>query len=263
MEVYSIVNLKGGVGKTVTACNLAAILGSYHDKRVLLIDADAQANSSAFYGCRDAGNTLRDVLAGRCNYWPEFVLETDLVGVSVLPADISLLEQDIASVRSGGTDSIRHLGDLLQVLAEDDAFDVVLFDCPPAFSAASVAAIAASDAVIIPTKIDAWSIDGVEEIVRQIDAIRREIKPGIRVAGVLITMYHNAEVQVQGSAHLRGILRERKAAVYDTVIRRTDKVDEATFARQPLFQWSRTSSAGRDYMAWAEEFLRKEALFHG
>jgi len=254
MEVYSIVNLKGGVGKTVTACNLAAILGAYHGLRVLLIDADAQANATAFFGCQDAGSTLGDVLAGRCVYWPEFILETEQQNVSVLPADISLLEQDIASVREGGAESLKALGDLLGVLSDDDAFDVVIFDCPPAFSAASVAAIACSGAVIIPTKIDAWSISGVEEITRQVEGVRRQIKPDIRVAGVLVTMYHNAEVQAQGIE----LLRKRRLPVYDTVIRRTDKVDEATFARQPLFQWSRQSSAGRDYLAWAEEFVKKE-----
>ena len=258
MEVYSIINLKGGVGKTVTACNLAAILGAYHGLRVLLIDADAQANATAFFGCQDAGSTLGDVLAGRCVYWPEFILETEQQNVSVLPADISLLEQDIASVREGGAESLKALGDLLGVLSDDDAFDVVIFDCPPAFSAASVAAIACSGAVIIPTKIDAWSISGVEEITRQVEGVRRQIKP-MRLAGVLVTMYHSAEVQRQGEE----LLRAKGLPVYETVIRRTDKVDEATFARQPLFQWSRTSAAGRDYMAWAEEFVEKEGLRHG
>ena len=258
MEVYSIVNLKGGVGKTVTACNLAAILGAYHGLRVLLIDADAQANATAFFGCNEAGSTLGDVLEGRCVYWPEFILETEQQNVSVLPADISLLEQDIASVRSGGTQSLKALGDLLAVLSDDDAFDAVIFDCPPAFSAASVAAIACSSAVVIPTKIDAWSIGGVEEITRQVEGIRRQIKP-VRLAGVLVTMYHNADVQRQGLE----LLRKKGLPVYDTVIRRTDKVDEATFARQPLFQWSRTSAAGIDYMAWAKEFVTKEGLGDG
>lgn len=145
------------------------------------------------------------------------------------------------------------------MLSDDDAFDVVIFDCPPAFSAASVAAIACSGAVIIPTKIDAWSISGVEEITRQVEGVRRQIKPDIRVAGILVTMYHNADVQEQGIA----LLHKKHLPVYDHVIRRTDKVDEATFARQPLFQWSRTSSAGRGYMAWAEEFVEKEGLRHG
>jgi len=258
MEVYSIVNLKGGVGKTVTACNLAAILGAYHGLRVLLIDADAQANASAFFGCNEAGSTLGDVLEGRCAYWPEFILETEQQNVSVLPADISLLEQDIASVRNGGGAGLGALLELLDAVETDDAFDAVIFDCPPAFSAASVAAIACSDAVIIPTKIDAWSIGGVEEITRQVEGIRRQIKP-IRLAGVLVTMYHSAEVQRQGEE----LLRAKGLPVYETVIRRTDKVDEATFARQPLFRWSRTSAAGRDYMAWANEFVKKEGLSGG
>lgn len=259
MEVYSIVNLKGGVGKTVTACNLAAILGAWHGLRVLVVDADAQANASAFFGAEDAAFTLGDVLAGHCAFRPMFIRETACENVSILPADIGLLEQDIASIRNAGKNALKNLGDLVWGLAHEEAFDAVVFDCPPAFSASSVAAIACSDAVIVPTKIDAWSIDGVEEIMRQVEGIRRQIKPAIRLAGVLVTMYHNAEVQRQGVE----LLRKRGLPVYDTLIRRTDKVDEATFARQPLFQWSRTSAAGRDYMAWAKEFVRKEGLGRG
>ena len=254
MEVYSIVNLKGGVGKTVTACNLAAILGAYHGLRVLLIDADAQANATAFFGCSEASSTLGDVLAGRCSFWPEFILETEQTNVSVLPADISLLEQDIASVREGGAESLKALGDLLEVLSDDDAFDVVIFDCPPAFSAASVAAIACSGAVIIPTKIDAWSISGVDEISRQVEGVRRQIKPDIRVAGILVTMYHNADVQQQGI----DLLRKRRLPVYDTVIRRTDKVDEATFYGQAMQEYSPWSAAGRDYRDFTRELLYRE-----
>lgn len=255
MEVYSIVNLKGGVGKTVTACNLAAILGAFHHKRVLLVDADAQANASRFFGCGLEARTLTGVLAGRCAYWPEYVIETDQLDVSILPADIDLLEQDIASVRHGGRASIRNLERFMDTLAADKAFDIVLFDCPPAFSAASVAAISCSSAVIVPTKLDAWSIAGADEIFRQIDGVRR-IRPEIRIAGVLITMFHRAEVEIQGEK----LLRSGPMPVFETVIRRTDKVDESTFVRQPLFQWSRTSAAGRDYMRFAEELLEKEAI---
>ena len=254
MEVYSIVNLKGGVGKTVTACNLAAILGEFHEKQVLLIDADAQANASAFFDASSKGLTLTDVLQGRYRHWKECIQPTNCKNVSILSSDIGLLEQDIASIRAAGKPGLKFLGDLIWTFDHENAFDIVIFDCPPAFSAASVAAIACSDAVIIPTKIDAWSVSGVEEITRQVEGIQRQIRPNIRLAGVLVTMYHTAEVQRQGIT----LLRQKRLPVYDTVIRRTDKVDEATFARQPLFQWSRNSAAGRDYIAWVKEFVEKE-----
>lgn len=259
MKIYSIINMKGGVGKTTTACNLAAVLGAFHGLRVLLIDADAQGSASAFFSCGDAGTTLTDVLEGLVDFWPEAVLETEVQGVNVLPADMGLLELDIASVRSGGSENIKMLGGLLTALDEDDAFDVVLIDCPPAFSAASVAAIACSDAVIIPTKIDAWSVGGVREITKQVEAVRRQIRPDLHIAGVLVTMFHNAEVQKQGAE----LLRKEGLPVYDTVIRRTDKVDEASFARQPLYVWSRNSAAGVDYLRWAGEFMAKEGLVDG
>lgn len=253
MEVISIVNLKGGVGKTITACNLAAILGAFHYKRVLLVDADAQANASQFYNAAGDVNHLGMVLDGLCDYWPEFVYETETPGVSILPADISLLEQDIAALRRDSSDAMKHLGDLILTIEDDNAFDYVIFDCPPAFSAASVAAILCSSRVIIPTKLDAFSISGVGEITAQVRGLR-QIRPGIRVDGVLITQHHNSPVQEQGEA----LLRSSGLPVYKTRIRRTDKVDEATFARQPLFQWSKTSSAGRDYIAFAEEVLAHE-----
>ncbi len=127
---------------------------------------------------------------------------------------------------------------------------MVLIDCPPSFTAASVAAIAASDDVIIPVKVDAFSVSGMRELLTQISGVRG-ICPGIRTAGILVTMWHNSPAVVQGEA----LLRDSGVPVFRTVIRRSDKVDESTFARQPLNEYSRYSSAGRDYRALVAEYL--------
>lgn len=260
METISIVNLKGGVGKTVTAINMAAQLAAA-GKKVLVIDADPQANASAFLMTEPANDlcTLAGIMSGEVDYIYDAIYDTCIDNVQCVPSDISLIEEDIASVRNGG--SVKRLGDFIEGLAFDNessieldegiVFDYVLIDCPPSFTAASVAAIAASDSVIIPVKIDAFSVSGMRELLAQIDGVRR-IKSGVTVAGILVTMWHNAPAVVQGEE----LLRKSSIPVFKTHIRRSDKVDESTFARQPLSVYSKTSSAGRDYESFVAEFLK-------
>lgn len=259
MKTISIVNLKGGVGKTITTLNMAAVLAGDYGKRVLVIDADPQANTSAFLGCGGYdNNTVAGILAGEADYVYEFIYGTPMKNVSCVPSDISLIERDIASVRQGG--NIRALAGFLEAIEEDNivsveegegtVFDFCLIDCPPSFTAASVAAIAASDEVIIPVKVDAFSVSGTKELLAQVKGVS-QIRPGITVAGVLITVWHNTPAVVQGEE----LLRKSVIPVFETHIRRSDKVDESTFARQSLNQYSKTSSAARDYRRFVAEYL--------
>lgn len=261
MKTISIVNLKGGVGKTVTAVNMAAILAGVHGQKVLVIDADPQANASAFLNCAEADiNTLAGVLAGEADYVYDWIYETSIANVQCVPADISLIDADIASIRNGG--SIDALRSFLEAIEEDNVMssecgedvtcDYCLIDCPPSFTAASVAAIAASDEIIIPIKIDAFSINGMRELIAQIDSVR-SIRPSIVIAGVLVTMWHNSPAVVQGEQ----LLRRSRIPIFDTHIRRSDKVDESTFAKLPLDQYSKHSGAGRDYRRFVEEYLER------
>lgn len=255
MRVIAIINLKGGVGKTTTAVNMAAILGAA-GKRVLVIDADPQANATQYLlgeGSADV-NSIADVMSGDAADPYDYLYETGLDGVDVLPASIDLIEADFASVEKGG-----NIGSIKAFLdcVEDDAkagiengYDYVIIDCPPSFTAASVAALYAADDVIIPVKVDAFSVNGMVQLISQIGSIRR-FQPKIRIAGVLLTMWHNAPAVVQGEE----ILRSSAVPVFRTVIRRSDKVDEAGFLRQSLDEYSRNSAAGKDYRRFVTEFL--------
>ena len=267
MRTISVINLKGGVGKTTTVINMAAILAGM-DKTVLCIDADPQANLTQFYGFRDPEKTVDNTLAqllnlnsqGRSDYAEDYVHETPLPGISLVPASIDLINADIAALKRGG--GVRSIQDLLDNLNEDtwiengvpeeggSAFDFVLVDCPPSFTAASVAAIYASDDVIIPVEADLFSITGLTTVMAQIDSMR-SIKPRIRVAGALICKWHNTIATHQGEAALRA----SAVPVFRTVIRRSDKVTEAIFSGQSLQQYSPQSAAGRDYRAFVDEFL--------
>lgn len=269
MRTTSIINLKGGVAKTTTAINMAAILAD-RGKRVLVIDADPQANLTQFYGFRDPEKTIDHTLAelldldaeGRSDLAEDYVLQTAVPGVWLVPASINLIKADIASVQHGG--AVKSIRDLLDNLNEDawidagvpeggaDAYDHVLIDCPPSFTAASVAAIYASDDVIIPVTPDLFSVLGMTTLIAQIDNVRR-IQPRVRVAGVLITQYHNSPACNQGEAALRG----SGLPIFEQHIRRSEKVTESIFLRQSLQAYSPQSAAGRDYRAFVDEYLEE------
>lgn len=255
MRTIAIINLKGGVGKTTTAINMAAILAG-QGKEVLVIDADPQANATQFFGMADdEHNTLYSLIGGYLNDPYDLLYETGVQNITLIPAGIDLINADIASIREGS--NVKCISNLLDTLEEDaramdrrTAFDYVLIDCPPSFTAASVAAIYAGDDVIIPVEIDAFSVNGMVQVLKQIESVRR-IQPRVRVAGVLLTKWHNTPAAVQGEA----ALRDSAVPVFRTVIRRSDKVAESLFKAQTLEAYSRQSAAARDYRSFVSEYL--------
>ena len=228
MKAISILNLKGGVGKTVTSVNMAYILAADHKKRVLLADCDSQCNATEFYGLTEPG----------------------LYGVDMLPASDALMDLDLSSIGDRVNGSC--LKDFCDAIREDDVYDYVIFDCPPAFNAASAAALLASDEVIIPIKLDAFSLRGLANVSRQIDNMHK-INPALKIAGALITMWRNTPVVLEAEGSLRecGIL-----PVFEQHIRRTDKIDEMTFERKPITVYSPYSAAGYDYRAFVQEYIQ-------
>ena len=250
MRTISIANFKGGTGKTTTAVNLAAELAEL-GRRVLLIDADPQHNASTFYGGDfDWPCTLTDVLEGLAEpCWEDDVSATGREGLDILPADMGLLRLDLAAIADGSSEALRRLTDFLDAVREDDAYDFVIFDCPPSFTAASVAALVNSDEVILPTRVDAFSRAGVEELIGQIRSLGRSTRAAFRV---LITMADRTNLCRQGA----GALRESGVLVFDTEIRDCVKVGESTYARHPLCEYAPRCTAAADYRALTKEVLR-------
>lgn len=241
MRTTAILNLKGGVGKTVTSINLAAILAAEHQKRVLLIDADSQCNTSEFFGALPAIDTLYDVLKGR-RFWQAY--DTGIGQLSLLPASDDLMDLDLASLKGGKVT----VGALAQ-LRKDAEWEHVIIDCPPAFSAASAAALLAADDVIIPIKLDAFSLRGMANLMKQI-ANMKKLNPKLKVAGVLPTMYYTSKHMIEAM----DMLRQSKLPVFEP-IRRSPKVDDMTFAQEPLCIYSPRSAAGVDYRRFANDFV--------
>ena len=259
MRTCAILNMKGGVGKTTTAINLSYILATSYQQRVLLVDADGQANATRALLPGENYDGLTPLLSGLASCYDEVIAHTEIPGLDIVPASNSLWQIDLTCITGHGHNTLRALRDMRDAIDEDSSYDVIVIDCPPSFSGACVAAIAASNSIIIPVLPDAFSAEGMEDLVAQIDGVRK-LQPDVRIAGCLINQFHRSDVVLDAEEYLR---ESSPVPVFETVIHRTDKVLESTWAHQPVLLWSPRSSAARDFRAWAQELVRKEALCYG
>lgn len=246
MRTTAILNLKGGVAKTVTVVNMAAILARIHHKRVLVVDADAQGNTTEFFGGSVPGHeTFATMLRQMKTEDP--AQATNLHDVWMIAADDSLMDLDLSSIKTAEADPNCLMRYLTKTAAK--AFDHVLIDCPPAFNAAAAAALLAADDVVIPIKLDAFSLRGMANLMRQIQNMRR-INPQLRVAGVLPTMWYKADAIKDAERQLR--LSDLHVFPY---IRQSSKVDDSTFAQRPLIFSSPRCGAAVDYKRFVKSYL--------
>lgn len=241
MRTIAIMNLKGGVAKTTTTVNVAAILAHDHKKKVLVVDADSQCNTTEFLGAPSGGGTLADLI--RSKELPgsyRYTVMTNIPGVELIPGSDELMDLDLTKVETSAV-NVSNLQVVLQTFAKHGTYDVCLIDCPPAFNAASAAALLAADEVMIPIKLDAFSLRGMANLMRQIDNMR-EINPALRLLGFLPTMWYRGKLIEDAET----TLRNAGFAVLPH-IRRTDKADAVTFAQRPLIEVSPKCAAAIDY----------------
>lgn len=247
MRTTVVLNLKGGVAKTTTVVNLAAILARRHEKRVLVIDADSQHNATGFFGgASPAADTLSDMLRRKSR--GNAVHRSNFRGVDLLAADDKLMELDLSQVKGNSVD-VCCIKNILTEL--DGKYDIVLIDCPPAFNAASAAALLAANDVVIPIKLDGFSLEGMANLMRQIQNMKR-LNPKLKLAGLLPTMFYSDEEQEAALNQLRA----SKLPVYSPIrLQRRGKVDKTTFAKTPLIVTSPSCAACVDYKRFAAEYI--------
>lgn len=249
MKVLAIVNLKGGVGKTTTAINTAAILAE-HGKRVLLIDADSQYNLSMHMKAVTDGFTLCDLLHGTAKQNYFLIQHTYLRYVDIIAGSIDLMELDLSALRSGMVNHNAVL-EFCNNLKDDNAYDFVIIDCPPSFSAACAAAIYAADDIIIPTTVGAYEQEGVENLIKQINGMKT-INPNVNIAGVLITQFRKDELCLQGADYFR---KHLPVKIFENMIWRSNGVGESAYANETCISWSPNCWAARTYRKFVGEYL--------
>lgn len=242
MITTSIINRKGGTGKTITTTNLAYKLSEMGYK-VLLIDADSQRDLSKIYrASRNARTTICNVLDDPKTIW-KGIRNTKYDQLNILPGDEGLEIMHDIDPHS------------LSVALEEmkNEFDFCLIDCPPSMQITTVSALIASDYVIAPMKLDAFSSGGVFAIDKLIEQCR-EYNQNIEFLGALITMYRpnkNANRMVED------LIFNPPFPIMDTVIRYDTAVDRSTVSRKPLAKCAKNGKAAEDYENLALEFLRK------
>ncbi len=254
MRTYCIVNRKGGVGKTTTAVELAYNLAVKHEQRVLLVDADSQANATSLLVRKEAPWGLDAILRGDTCNMEDVIDHSIYTNLDIIPATEGLGDYELECTIGARRPTFDRLRDLLEELAAADIYDRVVIDCPPYYSVSCISALSASNSIIIPATVDAYAAEGLDGLVRQIDNIRTAC-PSIGVAGVLVTQYHRCDAAEDAVAHLR---EEAPVPVFDSVIRRSDKALEATWAGAAVGDWSRMSAPARDYAGWVSELLARE-----
>ncbi|KMZ43965.1 MULTISPECIES: ParA family protein [Bacillales] len=254
MKTISVINLKGGVAKTISAVNIAHILAVIHEKRVLLVDNDKQGNASKMFGLHSYdARSIAEVMTERSPNLAEIIAPTAYPNLDIIPANMNLLRANLQVLLDSSRPQQTRLRAALKGVSE--RYDYCVIDNAPDINISTINALVASDDVMIPVKIDKFAFDGLAELKEQIDNTRDELNPDISLKGCFVTCYQRNEVNKQGEEWL---YNQKYFPLFRTHIRKTEKVDESTFAAVPIIEYSRRCGAAMDYIGLVAEYLEGE-----
>ena len=250
-HIISIVNQKGGVGKTTTAVNLAAGLGIL-GKRTLLIDIDPQGNSTSGYGIskRDTKLNSYHVLTNAAKL-ESVVVKTQFNNVDVVPSGMDLAGAEIEMIDLDNRESVLKMA----IATVYNDYDYILLDCPPSLSLITLNALVASDRVLVPIQCEYYALEGLSQLISSIRQVKRIYNPNLEVEGILLTMYDgrlNLTQQVVSE-----IKKYFKDKLYSTVIPRAVRLSEAPSFGEPIQYYDKHSKGADAYNNLAKEFLKK------
>lgn len=245
MPTFAVANQKGGVGKTTTVVNLGAYLGAL-GARVLLVDCDAQANTTGFLGVDPEGPSLYDVLIDGTPA-EQAVVETSTKGVDLIPATADLAGADIELLQGEGPNSV--LKEALSPLHERYAY--IFLDCPPSLGVVTVNALVAADAVLVPVQCEYLALEGLARLMNTLDRIRSAANPMLQLFGLVMTMYDSRTVlSAQVAEEVR---RHYPALTFNTVIPRNVRLSEAPSFGRSILDYDPYSRGAEAYQALALE----------
>ncbi len=256
-KIISLVNQKGGVGKTTTSINLSASLAVL-GKKVLLIDLDPQGNTTTGVGINkgEIDKSIYNVLIGECKI-NEAIIKTKYKEFYVIPASINLAGIEYELFDDENTDMNFKKGTQLKLCLEDikDSFDYIIIDCPPSLSKITTNALAASNSVIIPVQCEFFALEGITQLLRTIMISQKSLNPTLDIEGVLLTMLDSrTNLGFEVVEDIRKFFKEK---VYNTIIPRLVRLTEAPSHGEPIIAYDPKSRGSEAYLNLAKEVIER------
>ena len=256
-KVISLVNQKGGVGKTTSSINLAASLGVLK-KKVLLIDLDPQGNTTTGVGINkaDINKSIYDLIIDEATL-DEVIVKTKFKNVYVITANINLAGADIELIDKSKMDPTFVKGAQLKKYIDEirDVFDFIIIDCPPSLGILTTNALTASDSVIIPVQCEFFALEGIMQLLNTIMLAQKNLNPNLMIEGVLLTMLDSrTNLGLEVVEDIKSYFKER---VYDTIIPRLVRLSEAPSHGEPILVYDPQSRGTEAYLNLAKEVIER------
>jgi len=253
-KVIALANQKGGVGKSTSAINLAASLAVL-DKKVLLIDADPQANATSGTGfdIRNVKTSIYECLVEDINPRDVILKNEEIKNLDLIPSHIDLVGAEIEMLNLPNREKM--LKNVIEKLRDD--YDYVLIDCSPSLGLITVNALTAADSVIIPVQCEYFALEGLGKLLNTVKIIQTRLNPELQIEGFLLTMY-DARLRLSNQV-VEEVKKHFQSMVFETIIQRNIKLSEAPSYGKPVILYDAASTGSLNYLNLAREVLQKNA----
>ena len=258
MQIISVINQKGGVGKTTTVINLAAGL-SQLNKKILVIDLDPQGNATTGLGLSNVDNssdTIYGVLNGT-NEIETVIKNTKFHNLDIITSNVDLSGLEVETADDSNRAFILKTKLTAYLNNSRGFYDYVLIDCPPSLSLLTVMALVCSNSLVVPLQTEFFALEGLTQLIKTIDRIKTNLNPDLNIRGILLTMYDKRnKLSSQVEKEARDYFNEK---VYSTVIPRNVRLSEAPSHGMPVLIYDKTCPGSKSYYSFTDEFIRQDS----